>query len=447
MEPDSVDTSVKPTGFRPRALLRWFGRAFGVVVVAVCLLVLGLVSLGAAAGRFHAIPVDATGPGVHVPHGSLAIIAPTSPLQLHDGDLVVARLVSGNRNELYKVAVVDSWTHNIFTTNSQGRLEQIKFAGMPARVSETVPHVGVVFQWLAGMVQGVLLLLSGAALLGCIMMQRARRRYEARIAAIQASVLGAQHPAVQQPRRKISFVWTSARVGAGVLATLGILSMTASANFTATTTVSQGAINAGHMGFTLGAASASYRLQTGLNGGGSNYLVPGDIIERTVDLKVDATTSSGIMTGIQLTMGTASNTPGNGPPTTTYYLDDNTANSLRLWILSCTTAWTENGGAPPGSNYTCTGGMGNVADVLGTYKANNGAMPATSPSTCAYTGPVSLHSAESVQTLSGLATSANSDNYLLVLMCLPGTATDTYQDSSIALNFTFNGIQRAATAK
>jgi hypothetical protein len=441
MELTSADSRERQQARRPRAFVAWFGRAVVGVVVALCLLGLGLISLGAAAGRFHAIPVEATGPGVHIPHGALAVIAPTSPLQLKDGDVIVARMANDNHDRLYKVAVVDSWTHDVFTTNAHGRLEQIKFGSMPARVSETVPHVGVVFQWLAGMMQGVLLLLAGAALLGCIMMQRARGRYEARLAVLQASVLGSAAPTTR-PRRRISFAWTGARVGTAVLVTLGILSMTASANFSATATVNQGAINSGHMGFAFPSAGSTYRLQTGVNGGGSNYIVPGDLIERAVDVKVDATTSSGIMSSIQLTMSTASNTAGDGPPTSTYYLDDNTANSLRFWILGCSQAWTTTD-TPP---YMYTACGGSTTDVVGTYHANNASLP-TAPSSCNYTGPISLHTAESAQTLTGLATAANSDNYLVIFMCLPAATVDTYQDSAIALNYLFTGIQRAATSK
>jgi hypothetical protein len=74
---------------------------------------------------------------------------------------------------------------------------------------------------------------------------------------------------------------------------------------------------------------------------GASAIVPGDIIQRAVDLSVSGSTTSGIMTGATLAASVTASTQGAGGAS--YTLHNNTANSLRVWVQKCSTDWTESG--------------------------------------------------------------------------------------------------------
>lgn len=101
-------------------LLRAGARAGAVAGVAA----VALVSIGAAVGRFHATPVGAHGPGVQVERRDLAVIVPVRPLQVRAGDILMARPRDAGHEELVKIVAVDSWTHDVFTIDAQGRPEK-----------------------------------------------------------------------------------------------------------------------------------------------------------------------------------------------------------------------------------------------------------------------------------------------------------------------------------
>jgi hypothetical protein len=408
------------------------------VVVSLALLLLGVISLGAAVGRFHAIPVDAVGPGVHVHKGALAVVTPVATSELRDGDIVSTDLTHGDRDHLYRVVIRDSWTSDIFTTNSQGRLVKLKFTSKPGRVAFTVPAVGGIYELLVGITQAIALLAAGALLVFWLSLRRLRQRYELRLAQYQWLAQGGAPE--QRPAQRPRFVtpWWLVRLLAGVMATIGMCALTASANFTGSAVVSMSSTNAAHVNFTLPSVGATNRLGTG-----ASNIAPGDLIERPLDLQIDGTTTANLITGVNLTVsngGSSTNGTGCGG---TCKLDDSTANSLRLWIQKCTSgAWTENGSSP-GYTYTCTGGAGNVQDVLGSSGPYN-----PSANTCPESGtPSTVNAAESTVSLSNLTLTASSHNYLVIYMCLPTATGDTYQDASVPLTWTFNGVQRAGTTK
>jgi hypothetical protein len=434
---ETAGTAGAPRRARSRTWLRRIGGAFAILV----LLALSLVALGAGVGRYHAVPVGPVGAGVHVSRGDLAILSPTSPLQLRDGDVVMARAPHTSVETLYKLTVVDSWSHEVYTTDAHNHLVKLQMKGQAARLSRTIPYAGTPFGWLDGELQGILLL-GGALLVGIRI--GSRRRYYSRMAELQRISLGVQNSPPRRPRRPgfLNASWAT-RLAAVSLAMVGMFSLTASANFGTTgTTVTQGAITAGHLQFSLGSASSTYRLQTGVTA-----MAPGDVVERAVDVQVDGSTSSSILTGINLQVVASSNTAGSGSPANTYYLDDTTAYSLRIWILGCSGGvWTTTD-TPPYHYTACS--SGSVQDILGTYHANNASLPASN--TCPYTGAVTLNAAESSTALTNVNTTAGSHNYWMVVTCMPTAANDTnqdnYQDASLALTYNFTGVQRAATSK
>jgi hypothetical protein len=437
---DLVETA-GTAGSLPRARASRWLRRFKVGFALVSLLAVILLALGAAVGRYHAVPIGKVGAGVHVPHNGLAILVPTSPLSLRDGDVVMARTPHTTTDMLYKLTVVDSWTHEIYATDPRGRLIKLQTSGPVGRLSRAIPFMGTPFRLLDGELQGILLLVC-ALLVGIRI--GSRRRYYTRMAELQRISLGLESTRPRRPRRPgfLNASWTT-RLVAAVLAMVGMFGLTASANFsgTASGSVSQDAINAGHVTFTLPSVGSTYRLQTGVT-----YMAPGDLIERPIDLQMNSSNSSGILAsnGVQLTMSTTTDTAG---ATAGDYLDDNTTNSLRLWILGCngssTPGWTE---TPSGSTYSYScGGGGTLQDILGTYHANNASLPVAN--TCSYTGASSVNAAESVQNLASVNTTAGNHNYWVVFMCLPTANPDGYQDASITLRFWFTAVQRGAIPK
>jgi spore coat-associated protein N len=409
-----------------------------VVLVALVAATFLFVAAGAATGRFRPLPVDERGADVHVARSSIAVVVPVPLRSLHEGDIVLAQPARGHKDALYRVSAVDSWTHQPIVQTDQGHQTSLSLGDSVWRVSTVVPFGGTLYRLLVGTLQAILLLLACMALVARAAVQRRRRSEpvelprtrEGLVAMLRAEVACAIHNPSRSARR--SFVarpWWWTRFAAIVVGTLGVLSLTASATFVGSVAVSQSALTAAHMQLTAPGAGATNRLTLG-----ASAIVPGDLMQRAIDLSVDASTTSGAMTGITLQAAAS--------PTS--LLDSDTTNDLRVWVQKCASAWTESGSSPA-FTYSCTGGAGNVSDVMGSslpYQPPANTCPPSSGTV------VPLHTLKaSAQTLSNVSTTASSTMHLLVLMCFPTAAGDSFQDATSTLTFTFAGVQRAGTNK
>jgi predicted ribosomally synthesized peptide with SipW-like signal peptide len=191
----------------------------------------------------------------------------------------------------------------------------------------------------------------------------------------------------------------------GSIAVLGAAASVAGlgtfASFTSSTSASQ-AISSGSVSIALGATGPANRLTVAASG-----LVPGDTVQRAVDLTSSSTDPLGSVT-LQ-----TSGTPNNA------LLTD--ANGLTVKVDKCSVAWTESGTAPA-YTYTCSG---TNTSVLGAAAVGN------------------------TTSLSGLAalSSGSSTDHLLVTLALPAAATNALQGLSTSITYAFNGTQRTATSK
>jgi spore coat-associated protein N len=189
------------------------------------------------------------------------------------------------------------------------------------------------------------------------------------------------------------------------IAVLGAASSVAAlgtyASFTSSTSASQ-AISSGSVSIALGATGAANRLTVAASG-----LVPGDTVQRAVDLTSGSTDSLG-----SVSLQTA------GSPNNALLTD---ANGLTVKVDKCSVAWTESGTAPA-YTYTCSG---TSSSVLAAAAVGN------------------------TSSLSGLAalSTGTSTDHLLVTLALPTAATNTLQGLSTSITYAFNGTQRTATNK
>lgn len=198
-----------------------------------------------------------------------------------------------------------------------------------------------------------------------------------------------------------------------LLATLAVVGAAASvaglgtfATFTSSATVDQAAINTGSVSIAVGSVGPANRLTLGASG-----LLPGDTMQRAVDLTNTGGAGSDDLASASLTT-TAS-------PSS--LLDTDTTNGLQMAIDSCSQPWTESGTAPA-YTYTCGG---TTKSVLGST-------------------PV-IGSDMALSNLASLA--AGSTDHLRVTLSLPSTADNTFQGLSSAITYTFTGTQRAGTSK
>jgi spore coat-associated protein N len=175
------------------------------------------------------------------------------------------------------------------------------------------------------------------------------------------------------------------------------------ASFTSSTTASQ-SITAGTVSITLGASGPANRLAIG-----ATNLVPGDTIQRAVDLVNNGSASADNLSSITLTTTAA--------PTS--LLDTDATNGLQMVIDKCSVAWTES--AAP-YTYTCGG---TTASVL--------ASRAVIGSGLALAGLASLTTGQT--------------DHLRVTLTLPSAAGNTLQGQSSSVSYNFVGTQRAATSK
>jgi predicted ribosomally synthesized peptide with SipW-like signal peptide len=191
----------------------------------------------------------------------------------------------------------------------------------------------------------------------------------------------------------------------GSLAVLGVAASVAGlgtfASFTSSTSASQ-SISSGTVSIALGASGAANRLAVA-----ATNLVPGDTVQRAVDLTSNSSDPLG-----SVTLQTSAS-PSNALVTD--------SNGLTVKVDKCSVAWTESGVAPA-YTYTCGGTTTNIL--------------AASP-------------AGSTSTLSSLAalSSGSSTDHLLVTLALPTAAGNALQGLSTTITYSFNGTQRAAASK
>jgi predicted ribosomally synthesized peptide with SipW-like signal peptide len=194
-----------------------------------------------------------------------------------------------------------------------------------------------------------------------------------------------------------------------LLATAGLIGCAAAAaglgtfgSFTSTTSASQG-VQSGTVTIALGSAgTAANRLSVG-----ATNIVPGDTIERQVQLS-----NSGTANLASVALSTVASPSS--------LLDTDTTNGLQLTVQSCPTAWTEAGTAPA-YTYTCTGTATTVLasrPVIG----SNLTLPALG------------------------SLSAGGVDHLMVTLSFPSTAPNTLQAQSSTVNFSFAGTQRTGQA-
>lgn len=191
-----------------------------------------------------------------------------------------------------------------------------------------------------------------------------------------------------------------------LLATIAVLGAAASiaglgtyATWTSTTSQSH-TISTGTVTISLGATgAATNRLNIGASG-----LVPGDTLQRSVDL-----TNSGSIDLASVTL-TTSAAPSS-------LLDTDATNGLQMVIDRCSQAWTEAG---PPYTYTCGGTTSSVLASRAVVGSN--------------------------MTLSNLgSTTHGATDHLRVTLTLPNGADNSFQNQSSTITYAFTGTQRAAT--
>jgi len=192
-----------------------------------------------------------------------------------------------------------------------------------------------------------------------------------------------------------------------LLASIAVIAAAASiaglgtyATFTSSTAAETQALTSGTVSIALGSVN---RLAVG-----ASNLVPGDTVERAVDLTNDGSAGTSQVGSISLGI-TAS-------PSS--LLDTDTTNGLKVTADRCSSAWTESG---PPYTYTCgatTTNLVNVQPVIGSY------------------------------TLAGLsALSAGGTDHLRIKLLLPSGAGNSFQGLSSTLGYVFTATQRAAASK
>jgi spore coat-associated protein N len=178
------------------------------------------------------------------------------------------------------------------------------------------------------------------------------------------------------------------------------------ATFTSSTSATH-TVSSGTVSIALGATGASTNRLTV----GASNVVPGDTIQRSVDLVNNGGSSADNLSGIVLTT-TAS-------PSS--LLDTEVTNGLQMVIEKCSVPWTEAGTAPA-YTYTCSG---------------------TTTTALASRAVIGSNIA-----LSGLASlTTGSTDHLRVTLTLPTAAPNTMQGQTSTISYNFVGTQRVATSK
>ncbi len=181
-------------------------------------------------------------------------------------------------------------------------------------------------------------------------------------------------------------------------AAASVAGMATFASFTSSTSAQAQSLTSGTVSLTLGAAN---RLTVG-----ATNLVPGDTIQRAVDITNNGSAGTSSVGSISVT------TTGSGN-----LLDTDTTNGLQMVIDKCSVAWTEAG---PPYTYTCGGTTTSVLASRAVIGSN-----------------VALSNMSSV--------TAGSTDRLRVTLTFPAGAGNTFQGLSETLNYTFTANQRTAT--
>lgn len=181
-------------------------------------------------------------------------------------------------------------------------------------------------------------------------------------------------------------------------AAASVASLATFASFTSATSAQAQSLSSGTVSITLGSAN---RLTVG-----ASNLVPGDTLQRAVDITNNGSAGTSSVGSITLT------TTGSGT-----LLDTDTTNGLQMVIDKCSVAWTESG---PPYTYTCGGTTSSVLASRAVVGSN-----------------IALSNMSSV-------TAGNTD-HLRVTLTLPSGAGNTFQGLSDTLDYTFTANQRAGT--
>jgi spore coat-associated protein N len=182
-------------------------------------------------------------------------------------------------------------------------------------------------------------------------------------------------------------------------AAAGVASLATFASFTSSTAAQAQSLSSGTVSITLGAAN---RLTVG-----ASNLVPGDTIQRAIDINNNGSAGTSSVGAVTLTTTAP----------TSSLLDSDATNGLQMAIDKCSVAWTEAG---PPYTYTCGG---TTTSVLAT-RAVIGAS-------------IALSNMSSI-------TAGNTDR-LRVTLTLPAASGNALQGQSSTLNYVFTATQRAAT--
>lgn len=179
------------------------------------------------------------------------------------------------------------------------------------------------------------------------------------------------------------------------------------ATFTSATSASQ-PVSSATVTIALGTAgSATNRLTIG-----ASDIVPGDTIERAVDL---SNTGNATLASVALTTTAAPSTA----------LTTDVTNGLQMLVQKCSVAWTE------------TSAVAGVAPF--TYACSG------TTTTLAAPEPVIQTSQSLGSTLASLAPAGV--DYLMVELSFPTAAPNADQTLSTSITYTFTGTQRAGTAQ
>ena len=182
-------------------------------------------------------------------------------------------------------------------------------------------------------------------------------------------------------------------------AAAGVASLATFASFTSSTAAQAQSLTSGTVSITLGTAN---RLTVG-----ATNLVPGDTIQRAVDITNNGSAGTSSVGSVSLTT-TAS-------PSS--LLDTDTTNGLQMVVDKCSVAWTESG---PPYTYTCGGTTTSVLASRAVIGNN-----------------IALSNMSSI-------TAGNTD-HLRVTLTLPAAAGNTLQGQSSTLSYVFTASQRAAS--
>jgi spore coat-associated protein N len=181
----------------------------------------------------------------------------------------------------------------------------------------------------------------------------------------------------------------------------GIAGLGTYASFTSSTAAQAQNLTSGTVSITLGTAN---RLTVG-----AANLVPGDTLQRAVDITNNGSAGTSSVGSITLTTNA----------TTSSQLDQDATNGLQMQIDNCSVAWTESG---PPYTYTCSG---TTTSVLGSQ-------------------PV-IGSNIALSNMS--AVTAGNTDHLRVTLMLPAGASNTLQGQSSIVDYTFTADQRTAAGQ